>query len=391
MIKKSLIVLLMIFIAAKSYAQVAKIPFEFFDNKYIIVHLGVNDSKDTLNFYFDTGATSTLVDSTKAVELGLKPDYEQSVSGAGGSKVYKVVLNQTIFIADKLHIDSTHIVLDDLARLQSRLGRKFDGIIGYSILKDYKTRIDFDHKVIELYPFNVDLDISGYTAIDFDFLRGIPIPQFPVTIELKSGQKLSDTVFFDSGAGLSLLINTPFKIKNNLPGAIGKTITSESENLSSKSVQQEAVIQALEISRFKFRDIPVLLSSDKEGVSSYDGYLGILGSELIKRFNTITDYSEKKLYLKPNSYFNAPFEHDLSGIGLKVENGKVKVSSIVKESEAFGKGLRENDTIVSINNKDADIETYRAILRKDKTSVKIKYLTDSGKTKEIKITLKRLL
>jgi hypothetical protein len=375
-----------------SLGQVVKIPFELYRNKYILIYLCINNNKDTVCFYFDTGATSTLLDSTKAANLGLQPDYEQSVSGAGGRKSYKIVLNQTILVSSELKIDNTHIVLDDLSRLQHRLEKKFDGIIGYSILKDYKTKIDFDNKVIELYPFNAPIDTNKYATINFDFLRGIPIPQFPITIELKNGRKLSDTVFFDSGAGLSLLVNTPFKKKNNLLESIGKTIISESDNLSSKSIQQEAVIKSLQISQFTFGEMPISLSSDTAGVSSYDKYLGILGAEIIKRFNVISDYSRKKIYLKPNSLYNTPIEYDLSGIRLKLENGKVKVSSVVKESEAYEKGLRENDTIVSIDNlTESRIDTYREMLKQENKEVRIQYESASGQIKKIKIYLKKLI
>jgi hypothetical protein len=376
----------------KSYGQVARIPFELYDNKFVLLTLCVNDNKDSLCFFFDTGATSTLVDSAKAVRLGLKPNYEQNVSGAGGKKTYKVALNQTILITNEIKVANTHIVLDDLSRLQNSLGKKFDGIIGNSILKEYKTRIDFDKKVIYLYPFTAKLDVTEYKEISFDFLRGIQIPQFPVTMELKDGQKFTDTVFFDSGAGLYLFVNTPFKTKNKLLEIIGKTITSESENLSSKSVQQEAIIKSLQIHQFNFGEMPIQLSSDVQGVSSYEGYLGILGADIIKRFNIVTDYNNKKLYLKPNLFFNSPIEFDLTGIGLKLENGVVKISRIIKECEAYGKGLRENNTIISINDvSNATIDVFRQMLKKEQKKITIKYLSNSGERKEINITLKRVI
>jgi hypothetical protein len=59
---------------------------------------------------------------------------------------------------------------------------------------------------MELYDINSNADTLGYTRIGFDFGNGIPIPQFPVTIELKNGKKFTDKVFFDSGAGLSVFV-----------------------------------------------------------------------------------------------------------------------------------------------------------------------------------------
>lgn len=376
----------------RAFGQVAKIPFEFYQNRYVLINLRVNDSKDTLNFYFDTGATSTLIDSTTAINCGLKPNYEQNVSGAGGSKTYKIALSQTIVISDKVKIANTHVILDNLSRLQKSLGKKFDGIIGYSILKDYKTRIDFDNKVIELYSFDADIDTNGYETLDFVFAKNIPIPQFPISIELKNGKQFSDTILFDSGAGLSLLVNTPYKIKNKLINIVGKSITRKSENLSSESLLQEATIKSLQIGKFKFGEMPITFSSDQLGVSSYEGYLGILGNEIISRFNFISDYQNKKLYLKPGLRYKNDFEFEVSGVRLELDNKTVIVSSIIRESEAYLKGLRENHIIISINDiTTTDIEVYRQLLKKEGGKVKIKFSTQGGAIKEISITLKRII
>ena len=93
-------------------------------------------------------------------------------------------------------------------------------------------------------------------------------------------------------------------------------------------------------------------------MSSYDGYMGILGNLIISRFNFITDYQHKKIFIKPNSYFNKAFEFSTSGIKLKTKNNIVLVNSVMTPSEAYSKDLRENDTIISIDSiEHADIST----------------------------------
>lgn len=239
---------------------------------------------------------------------------------------------------------------------------------------------------------NSDLDTSGYSRLDFEFGKGIPIPQFSITIELKNGKKLTDKVFFDSRANLSLLVNTPYKLKTHLETEIGKTITSENNNLSTRSIQKDALIKSLQISKYKFGENVVSLASDKDGVSSYDGYMGILGNVIISRLNFITDYQHKCIYVKPNFNFNKAFEFTTSGIKLKTKNDVVQINSVVMPSEAYSKGLRENDTIISIDGVEhADIAAYRNILKTQNKTAEIKFVTADGATKEIEIRLKRLL
>ena len=61
-------------------AQDVTLPFELYENKYILIKLPTE--KDSLTFYFDTGATTTLLDKETAGKFGLKANYQQKVSGA---------------------------------------------------------------------------------------------------------------------------------------------------------------------------------------------------------------------------------------------------------------------------------------------------------------------
>jgi hypothetical protein len=391
---KTKILLLSILLGSSlfSFGQIAKIPFQFLENNFVFIKLQINNSTDSLLFYFDTGAATTLIDSSVAQRAGLVSDYELKVDGAGGERNYLVALNQTVHLSNTIKIDSTHIVFDDLSRLEAIMGQHFDGIVGYSILKNHKTKVDFDNKVIELYSFNSEVDMKGYSELPFSLKKEICVPQFPITVTLNNGEQYTDTVLFDSGAALSLSINTPYKSKHNIKEKTGKTIVSENNNLSTTSIQEEGLIQSLQIGRFKFEKMAICLANDKKGVSSYEGYLGILGNKIINRFNFIADYHNKKLYLKPNGYFNSCFELPASGIKLKLVNGRVLVASVIKTAGAFKRGLRENFRIIAINGiKTTHLATYRSLLKKENTSVKIVYEGNNGSIQKLHLAIKNLL
>jgi len=371
--------------------QIATIPFQLLDNSLVFIKIGVNNC-DSLKFYFDTGAATTLIDETSAQRIGLKPDYEQQIQGAGGNRTYKMALSQSVVIDNDIRLDSINMVIDDLSRLKSTLGQNFDGIIGYDILKNYITNINFDTHTLKLYAFGSKTADSNEYIQHFNFKNGIPIPQFPVTITLQNGKCYSDTVLFDSGAALSLLINTPYKEQNDLLNQLGKTIETQNNNLSKTSTQIETLISSIQIGKFKLGENVIGLASDTIGVSAMKDYLGILGNKVIHQFNFTTDYSEMKLYLQPNQYYNSKPDYPVSGIKLKLVDGKVLVANIVKSSTAFLSGLRENDEILSINGiKSTDLSTYRQILSKENTKVSISFQTQDTAPKTIRIKLKRLL
>lgn len=372
-------------------AQVAEIPFEL-KNSIILLEANINDNSTASRFVFDTGATSDLLDSSTATNLGLEANYNQKVAGAGGTKTYDIILSQKLTLNGKIEIDDTHLVLSDLSILKERLDRDFDGIIGYSLLKKYITKMDYENHKIVLYETIENADTNGYTKVPFKFGNGIPIPQFDVTITLRNGESFTGSILWDSGADLTLVINTPYAEKNNLISKVDKSLIDKAENLHGTSLHERIAIESININGYKLDELVVSLSHDKEGVSSYEDYLGILGGEIISKFNAILDYSSSILYLKPNSTFNEPFEFPLSGITLKKVADNIIIERVEQTSEAYQYGVRKGDQLISINNNSSkDIEVYRNLLKKEGERVSLTIVDTNGKTKKINIMLNRLL
>jgi hypothetical protein len=133
---------------------------------------------------------------------------------------------------------------------------------------------------------------------------------------------------------------------------------------------------------------------------------GSVGSEILKRFNLVFDYSNQQLFLKKNNHFADPFSYNKSGIEIQhyglqwvqetvrletisnqgqrvVENGVVQqnnfkykfvlkpiyvVSYVRKNSPADLSGLQKDDEIVSINNRpgyEYSLEKIYALLKSD--------------------------
>lgn len=277
------------------------LDFEYFRNKYIFIK-GLVNKKDSLLFYFDTGAMSSLINKPIAIKNGIKATHTESVMGAGGDLNYKVAQKQRLRFGN-IKIRKVDLVIDDLSRIEKKLGHKIDGIVGYSILNKYITEVNIDKKKINLYKFNSKLDYSGYIPINFGFTNDTEIPQFEISFSLNNGKTYKGIVLFDSGAGLSLLINTPFDKKHKLSEQIKDKSVVQLENLSKKSESTILKIKSITLGGKIIENVEIMISNDKAGVSALEGYLGILGAEIINKFNYILDYKRKKLYLKPNKSF----------------------------------------------------------------------------------------
>lgn len=365
------------------------IPFKLLENKYVLINCGVGEASN-LTFFFDTGASQTLLDKNIAQKNDIKPNHQQAVEGAGGSVIYDIALDQEINI-DGIKIDNVNLVLEDLARLKSSLGESFDGIIGYDLLKKYITELDFENKKINLYDFNTKLDLKSYTEHSFTFDGGIPIPQINVTITLDNGKEYTGKAFFDSGAGLTVLMNTPFNLENKILEQSKKSITTSNNNLSKKSISNEIIIRNFSFLGYDFSEMPITISSDNSGVSSYKNYLGILGSEIINRFNFILDYKNKKIYLKPNSLYKNSFNYPLTGFKLiENETKQILISDIIEQSPFYADGLREGDEIISINGIKDNLKEFKQLLKTENKEI-VLHIKRGEKTFSIKRVLKRLI
>ncbi|NOU58721.1 aspartyl protease family protein [Marinifilum caeruleilacunae] len=372
-------------------AQIAVIPFDLKDGM-IFLDVKVNDKTEARTFIFDSGAVTDVIDSTIANQLHLKGDYKLEVSGASGKKAHDVILNQKIRLQNNIEIDSTHLVLANLEKLRAKIERNFDGIMGYSLLRKYITKIDYENRKLELYHKIQNVDTLDYTAIPFVFDNGIPIPQFDISFTLRNGESFTGKILFDSGASLTLFINTPYNIHHNIIGKSDKSFISTSENIYGETIFNNVAIQSLNICGYDLGEMIIPISQDKNGISSHKDYLGLLGAKVISRFHVILDYSSFTLYLKPNRKFSTPFEFPTSGIKLKMKNDCITVDQVAKISPAYQKGIRKGDQLLSVN-KDlsGNIDTYRTLLKKEGQKVHLEILNSEGETKTIRIKLERLL
>jgi len=388
---KELAFFLIVFGVINSYAQQIKLSFELSkDKKAIFIKLPMENQKDSLLFFFDTGAGTTLLDKKIAEKYNLKGDYQTEVTGAGGKKLYEVMTNQKIFFDRNQFIDSTNVVLDDLSRLNTTYEKKFDGIIGAAILTNYLTKIDFEMQTMNLYKFDEPIDYDGYEKISFELFSGIP--RIPISFELRNNEKFSGDILFDSGARLTLLVNTPYKEKNDLLNKIDEKVLYSSRNLSNNTNYSKGLIKSIQLGNtiIKNKNLGISLSSDRQGVSSLDNLLGILGSEIINRFNFILDYKNKNLYLKPNDLFHMDFEPLAKPITFEYSDDRsdIIISNVMENTDAYEKGLKKGQKIISINNiVSKDIDTYDQLLRKNRKII-LKYIDYNGQIKSVQIKLK---
>ncbi|TCC99500.1 FKBP-type peptidyl-prolyl cis-trans isomerase [Pedobacter hiemivivus] len=336
-----LIVLLAFFIVAGSAdlpAQITKIPFESKGSHlYIKVQTAQSDS---LSFIFDTGTTGATIDSATAEKIGVSKENRKmvNVGGIAGMQTNIMAVNQNLKLKN-IEIKGLNLVLMNLNTLSKILGRRLDGLIGYEIMNKYVTQIDFDHKHLLLYNQIKEVDTTGYTGIPFEFNKGVLIPRFPITITLTNGERYTGRAMFDTGNAFSLLVSAPYNKFHNLNAKLGTVFPAW--GLNPVAPDLVAMIKSMSFNGFDFGNMSIRLTTNEQAEPK-DGYLGILGIEVIKRFNVILDYAHKRIYLKPNQSFNSNFTIEQQAV---TTAPAPKLPSLVKESSKF---LENNKTMPGV-------------------------------------------
>ena len=76
---------------------------------------------------------------------------------------------------------------------------------------------------------------------------------------------------------------------------------------------------------------------------------GILGNELLRRFNVILNYAQGDIYLTPNTHMRDLFDYSYSGLELYYIEGLIVAGDVAKGSPAEGAGIKEGDIVISVN------------------------------------------
>ena len=106
---------------------------------------------DSLNFILDTGSGGISLDSTRVVDLGLKPQpSEKSIRGIAGIRKVSFLYNQTLRLPN-LTIDSLNFHVNNYDILANVYGERIDGIIGYSVISRYIIKLNYDSSVVEFW------------------------------------------------------------------------------------------------------------------------------------------------------------------------------------------------------------------------------------------------
>ena len=335
---------------------------------------------DTLNFILDTGSGGISLDSATCVELNipLTPS-DTIITGIGGIHKVAFAFDQTLSLPG-LKVEHLNFHVNDYDLLSSVYGEKVDGIIGYSFFSRYIVKIDFDSSMLEVYlPGKINYPKQG-TLLHPAFTN-LPIQW----LNIKDRKKLGFNFYIDTGAGLCLLLNEEFVKDSSILLSRRKPVLTQAEGMGGKLQMRLTVIKEVKIGPYRFRAVPTYLYKDDYNVTSYPFTGGLLGNDLLRRFNIVFNYPNREIHLSPNSHFFENFDYAYTGLGIYYVDGKIIVEDVIPGSPADKAHFKVNDEVIAVDkNFSLNMQTYKNILQTPNASIKV-IVRRAGILKELTI------
>jgi hypothetical protein len=346
---------------------ITKFPFKTLTGGIIIVRGTVGDHNDSLSFILDTGSGGISLDSTTTERLGIESEpSDRTIRGIAGIRKVNFAYNRTLHLPG-LAVDSLNFHINNYDVLSSVYGEKIDGIIGYSFLSRYIVRINYDSMLIYVHTHGtVKYPRGGFLLRPV--MVSIPVTSAVVKDELEVGARF----YFDTGAGMCLLLSSDFIEDSALLRTKTKWHVSQAEGLGGKALMRQGVVKWVKLGPYKFRNVPTYIFDDEYNITSYPYLGGLIGNDLLRRFNLIINYEKRELYLTPNSHFREQFDYSYTGLGMYYVDGVIKVLDVMKGSPAEKAGFREDDIIMAVkNNFTQNIQAYKNLMQNPGEKVKV--------------------
>ena len=342
--------------------------FRLLNGGIILVKGMLDNYPDTLNFVLDTGSGGISLDSTTCTRLHITPiPSDKTIRGIAGIRNVSFVYNQTLHLPG-LEVDSLNFHVNDYGILTSVYGENIDGIIGYNFLTRYIVKINYDSSKIFVHSKGtLKYPKGGY--LTRPFIVNLPVEEGRV----RDNTDISARFYFDTGAGLCLLLSTDFVTDSALfSSKKKKPVPTLAQGLGGKTNMMQTTVKEFRIGPYRFRNVPAFIFDDEYNITSYPSLGGLIGNDLLRRFNIILNYGRREIYLMPNAHYREPFDYSYTGLSIYWIDGEIRVADVMKDSPAEKAGFKTGDVIFSVGNDfSKDIQAYKNLLQNVGEKVKV--------------------
>ena len=294
----------------------------------------------------DSGATAHTIDTGLAQRIGLAATSRPVTSlGVGGLARGFFSKPAELAFAGR-QFPYTSLAMLDLSRLTERNGQPVELLLGRPLFDALVVDINFAAGSVSLHDRSAYAPPREATKIDLSPLNGL----LTVPVTLPGGVIYAS---LDTGSMAPLVVSSRAARRIDLLGD-GRISTTLMGGLSGVSEARITSVPNLTFGGTEFHDAPIRVPPRPIGTD------GIVGIELLSRFNVALDFRTQKMWATPNGP-ERPFNRDL--LGLLGEPGPegLRITHVAAGSPVDVAGLKAGDVITRINGQPARSVTVRIV------------------------------
>ncbi|WP_172822596.1 aspartyl protease family protein [Gramella sp. MAR_2010_147] len=313
-------------------------------NDLVIVPVEINGRE--LSFLLDTGVNSTILFSLTETDTTLLNNPKVVyLKGLGVGKPLRALKSNhnTVKIGQAVNEDhSVYIIEGGIINISNRIGVSVNGILGYDFFKNFVIEFNYKRKLMKVYNNEVYNYRNCSRCIDLPLKFYKDKPYIEANVELNNGVSVKVDLLVDSGSSDALWLFENSALNLHIPDKsfedfLGFGITGSVYGFRSR-------ISSLSLKKYDLDEITVSFPDSLfiSAANSFEERDGSVGAQVLKRFNSVVDYSKKNLRLKPNGNFKDPFEYNMSGIVVQyngyriVKSGDTSTSDFQIERDSNG-------------------------------------------------------
>ncbi len=258
----------------------------FFVNKFNTNYLPVVlNGTDSLLLNFDSGATEVCI-TTEGLKKKVKSQPKLY------NTVYDIRIGNQIFKSKIYDIEIA--------------GNEVDGLLGWNIFDGMIVELDYDHNRMVVHskmPAQL-VHNSGYSKFNITFIKNKPFIESKITQSNSSDKSL---FFFDLGYQRTVMLDNEVLTASRFPTGkmrvIKKIIMHGTRGNEIPVIT--ANLESLKIGKFELKNVPAQIMTQGKPMAGVNVHY--LGSDVLKRFNTVLDFQKNVIYLKPNQLYGTEY------------------------------------------------------------------------------------
>lgn len=324
-----------------------------FDNtgKAIYLRGRINNSAPAW-FLLDTGASLSVIERRLARALGLKSEGKIGAGATGGNTELSFTKGVSFTFPGVKLLNQTVASMPFGPEI-TQIKKNFGGILGYDFISRFVVEINYLDKTITLYdPQHYSYKGSGHRV--HISLEGTPFVE--AEVKVKGQEPVKGQFEIDTGHDGAVTLYRPFVEAHKGLKPVGKVVEGSMQGLGNETKNLTAHIEGFSFGGLSFQNVITNYPQAEEGAGGSSDVAGLIGNEILRRFNVRLDYSRQEMILEPNAHFSDAFEENLSGIELEIKGARrnvFAVADVTEQSEAEKAGVRAGDVLVAIDSKPA--------------------------------------